>query len=492
MGARAALLFLLCLAAACGGGAGPRHIVLISLDTTRADHLGCYGGAATPAIDSLAAGGARFTDVTAPAPTTLASHTSMMTGSWPQTHGVARNGFPIHADNRMLAELLAERGFHTAAFLGSFALESRFGFDQGFAHFDEDFDILVSPQDGDQNQRRAKGVTDALLGHLDERRGQDERLFLFAHYFDAHAPYAPPGVAQPGTLMELEQAVRVHQNPFIDPQPGLMGVITGGLHPRLVRRAGGEPLGGDERLAGLYAAEVAEVDAQIGRLLAGLEKRGILDEALVIVTGDHGETFWEHGDAWNHGLWVYQTTVSIPLIMRFPPQAGDSGGEGRYGGLSPDTPVSTVDLLPTICELVDLPVPERVDGVSLVDLLGGGELNERHLYSQATQPGARFEPEQGWENLHKPRCVREGDFKYIHAPYLKLEELFDLSSDPGERVNLIAGPNPDPEHRSLARRLRVALDRWVGAAQPLASDMDTSQTREVMERLRALGYAGDD
>jgi arylsulfatase A-like enzyme len=292
--------------------------------------------------------------------------------------------------------------------------------------------------------------------------------------------------------LDLEQAVRVHQAPFLETPPGLMGVITGGLHPRLVRRAGGEPLGDDQRLAELYAAEVAEVDSQIGRLLAGLAERGILDEALVIVTGDHGETFWEHGDAWNHGLWVYQTTVAIPLVMRFPQAARGPGGELLSRGQSLDTPVSTVDLVPTLCELLDLPMPAGVEGVSLMGLMEGSSLAERRLYSQATQPGARFEPEQGWENLHKPRCVRAGRYKFVHAPYLELEQLFDLQDDPGERTNLIAGPNPKPEHRALARRLRVELDRWVGAARPLASEMDVSQTREVMERLRALGYAGDD
>jgi arylsulfatase A-like enzyme len=444
-------------------------------------------------MDAVAQAGVRFADVTAPSPTTLASHASMMTGSWPQTHGVVRNGFTVNPANVMLAELLSERGFHTAGFLGSFALDSRFGFDQGFDHFDEAFDILVSPKDGDQNQRRADRVTDAVLGHVDELAGEDERLFLFVHYFDPHAPYAPPnrGDADAATHRDLEHAVRTHQALLVDPPPGMMGVITGGLDPRLVQGADGQPLPGDEYLADLYAGEVAFVDAQIGRLLAGLDKRGILDDALVVITGDHGETFWEHGDFWNHGLWVYQTTLSIPLILRFPRER-EGASNVWPSGMVITEPVSTIDLVPTLCELLGIPVPDRVDGTSLVGLMKGKPLAPRPLYCQATQPGWRIEPKVGWANLHKPRCIREGPLKYVHAPYLQLEQLFDLSLDPGERVNLLAGPNPNPRAVAQARRMRVRMDGWIDSARPFASSRDGSQDREVLERLRALGYAGDD
>ncbi|MEZ5974209.1 MAG: sulfatase-like hydrolase/transferase [Planctomycetota bacterium] len=172
---------------------GPKHILLVSLDTLRADHLGAYGNTRglTPTMDALARQGVVFPETMAPAPTTLVSHTSMMTGRYPQNHGVVRNGFSVNADNQTLAESLAARGFHTAAFLGSFALDARFGLDQGFHVYNHDFDSLVQ-RGRDQNQRSAEAVTESALEYLKGLESAPEHLLLFVHYFDAHLPYEPP------------------------------------------------------------------------------------------------------------------------------------------------------------------------------------------------------------------------------------------------------------------------------------------------------------
>lgn len=496
---RLALLSGLALAA-CGGGPGYegpyRHVVLISLDTFRADHVGAYGAKRpTPTLDALAAEGVRFADVTAPAPTTLASHTSMMTGTWPHTHGVPRNGFVLDEANVTLAEVLSEAGFHTAAVLGSFALESRFDFDQGFAHFDEEFELLVT-SGNDQNQKLAATVTSRALDHVDEVREREERLFLFLHYFDAHANYAPPAkyaeamtgnASLTSTMDHVEAVVRARQAQMLGgPAPGHSGVIVNGLdgpYRRLVVTPTGAPTRDDRLLAALYAGEVAYIDDEIGRLLDGLRERQMLDETIVVVTGDHGETFWEHGDLWNHGLWVYQTTVHVPLLLRVP---GD-----RFDARVVDTPVSTIDLVPTLCELLELETPPRVEGMSLVPFADGLPVVRGFVFSEATQPwkakGTR------WENDAKPQAVRRGDWKYVRSRYNEVEELFHLGRDPGERMNLIRADQAlTDEARGHLEVLRAELDRWNAAADPLPSEFDTSQAEETREMLKGMGYAGEE
>jgi arylsulfatase A-like enzyme len=465
-------------------------VVLISLDTFRADHLGCQGNptVATPRIDALAAQGTRFADATSPAPTTLAAHTSMMTGLVPRRHGVVRNGFVVHPGNTTLAELLEARGFRCGAVLGSFALASDFDFDQGFEHFDEDFDLLVDAAHFDQNQRRAERVTDAALAFVDGV-GAGERLFLFAHYFDAHAPYDPPApwnalYAEPGapeaaSQEDVERAVQVHQRAVLgtDDVPGARGLFRFGLSRELLEGAAGEPRGADRALAALYAGEVSYLDHHVGRLLDGLAERGVLDDAIVVLTGDHGETFWEHGDVWNHGLWLYDTTIRVPLIVRLP---------GAAGGAVVDAPVSTVDVVPTLAELLGLDLPEPVDGRSLAPALAGGAAPLRPIVSEATQPVALPRPEGSWPLDPLPKSVRDGPWKYVVAPYLGVEQLFHLARDPGEHTNLLAAPDA----RAAAKRdeLRAVLEGWLRERTPRPSSFNRAQAAAVAERLAELGY----
>jgi len=493
-----ALAALACSEPPSKGAHGIRHVVLISLDTTRADHLGCYGGRArTPVLDALAGAGVRFADVTSPAPTTLAAHTSMMTGTYPRAHGVPRNGFIVHRDNVMLAEILADAGFHTAGFVGSFALERAFGFHQGFAHFDQEFDIPVSKGGYDQNQRRAAAVTDAVLAHLDDARPRG-RLFLFAHYFDAHAPYDPPppfdrwySDREPleWDLAEHMGSVAAHQLATCGRSIPMNTVVNEGVPPEMITQASGEALPIDGKLAALYAGEISYMDAEIGRLLEGLAARGILDEALVVVTGDHGETFWEHGDFWNHGLWVYQTTVSVPLILRFP--------DGSLAGSVEHHPVSTVDLVPTLCDLLELDPPQRgfdgrsqAGGMVLEGTTGFQQIFA--VFSQATQPAAA-ERQGRWANAEKAACVRSGKWKYVSAPYLGLEQLFDLEADPGERVNLLADSTPRVEQLrgEMREQLEYGLDASRDPTRALPSRFNRAWAEEMAGVLEALGYSGE-
>ena len=474
-------------------GPGRSNVILISLDTVRADHLGCYGHPfiQTPSLDQLATDGVRFADVTSAAPTTLASHTSIMTGKYPHTHGAPRNGFVVHPQNVMLAETLKAAGFSTAAVIGSFALDRRFGFDQGFDDFDQTFDLEAVTDGVDQNQRRADRVTDAALAVLDKPASQPR--FLFVHYFDAHAPYDPPASfdalyaagrpACSGSLAEIASAVDEHHAADLEASLGQQRVLSEGLTLELLQRRTAGPLGMDEGLEARYCGEISYLDSHVGRLIESIKLRGLYENSLIVVTSDHGETMWEHADVWNHGLWVYDTTVRVPLIVKLP--------EGRQRGRVIDEPVSSIDIVPTVLRLLDVAEGAKPEGVDLSPLLVGERLERGVVFCEATQPYKGIESSEGWRNAMKPKCVRSGRWKYIAAPYLKFEELFDLGADPGERANLLAGAAPEAEVWKQVSQFRELLKNWHQSASPLPSEFDATHYEESLERLRSLGYVGE-
>jgi arylsulfatase len=481
-------------------------VLLISLDTTRADHLGAYGNTEvkTPALDALAAEGTVFTACMAPAATTLASHTSLLTGTYPLSHGVRRNGYFVGQDNVLLAERLRDAGFYCAAVLGSSALTAKSELNQGFDHFDDDFSLEVESGGRDQDQRTSAEVSQAVLDHVDSvlgRQGTEEefpdQMFLLAHYFDPHAPYAPsPSLAQRygaslgvGDFDDIESAVVAQQRRVLGEGAddlGQQAVIQRGLSEALVRNAPGVATRTGRDLAKLYAGEVTATDDAIGTLLAGLASRGILDNTLVIVTADHGETFWEHGNFWNHGLWVSQTDVHVPLIMRFP--------GGRGAGRRVDAPVSGVDVMPTLLAALGLDPAAAAEtparGRSLLPAIDGRPLVDRAVFSEATQPGPSLEKGTAdgplpWGNARKPQAVRLGDWKLVDAPYLGIQQLFHLGQDPGERHDYLAAGALAPDARAAFDDLKLALQRWRAAAAPKASTYDDSQT----DVLRSMGYS---
>jgi len=462
-------LLTLCAVAAlvlagCGGGGrtagGLPPVVLVTLDTTRADHLGAYGNprVRTPNLDRLARRSIQLADCTTVAPTTLASHTSIFTGVHPHTHGTPRNGFTVHPDNELLAEVLAEAGYRTAGFIGSFALDERFGVAQGFDVYDQEFDLLDGSDGYEQDQRRAEAVTDAALAYLDDPgSGSDRPLFLFAHYFDPHVPYRPPS-----PFGEMSG----------DPDPGER-IDHGGVREAVEAAPGTRPPGA-VRLEHRYAGEVAYVDRELGRLLDGLERRGILQSALVLVTGDHGENFTEHPRPFDHGLTVYATTVSVPCLVRLP---------GRPARLE-SMPVSTIDLLPTLLGALDLEVPGACEGTALPR--ASDPLAVRSRFAQATKPWEDVEVEGRWHNLYKARCLIRDSWKLVQTPYRGSEELYDLAADPAERHDLLAAS--DPRADRIVPELREELESFAKSGRPLPSEFDDSQLLETIERLRRMGY----
>lgn len=465
-GAAVVALALLLSMIGCRGEAEPerpvRHVIFLSLDTTRADHFGFYGNTVvkTPQLDRLAQESIVFDDYMTVVPTTLASHTSLFTGKYAHSHGTPRNGFTVNTQNVMLAELLADHGFATAGFVAAFPLDHRFGIAQGFEHYDDAFDRLAQTVPM-QDERSAAAVTDAVVDYLDGR-DDPRNLFLFVHYFDPHMPYAAP--APFDTLYDSR---------------GVEGIP---IWPDLIKRCRqGELPDVFRQVMAQYASEISYMDEQIGRLLDSLRERGILDDALLVVTSDHGEMFREHPDTtcFDHGWSIYQPDVNTVGLVRLP--------EGRQGGTRVPGVVANIDILPSVLRYLGIPAPEGIDGEAFDLSKPRRDREVGPRFAQATKPASkRYESDPQWANMRKARCVRQGRYKLVQGFLQRSEALYDLEQDPDEKVDLLIDASAETLER--AERLRTALEAWAASADPLPSAYVTTQREEVLERLRKLGY----
>jgi arylsulfatase A-like enzyme/Tfp pilus assembly protein PilF len=437
-----------------------QNVLLVTIDTLRADALGCYGGpAATPALDRLAATGVRFDFAHAHAVTTLASHASILTGTYPFQHGIRDNsGYRLPAGSPTAATRLKAAGYATAAFVGAFPVHSRFGLNQGFDLYDDRFGDTRAPDEFAMPERPAAvvvalarswiaGRTEGGAGRAGGpggaggagQAGRDEHpWFAWVHVFDPHAPYRPP--------------------------------------PPFDRQYASQP----------YYGEVASVDAALAPLLDDL--RASPRATFVVVTGDHGESLGEHGEA-SHGLFAYESTLRVPLIM-----AELSAGRSQTTQSSPNTqthiltalsaastaaasgpergnvaanPVRHVDILPTILAAVGLPTQD-VPGRSLLTARDRADAAPRTSYFEAMSAML----DRGWAPLAGVIVDRD---KFIDLP---IGERYDLAADPHERANL-AGASTDRD-RTLAAALR-----GLRAAPP---GQRRTEDGEAAARLRALGY----
>jgi len=283
-----------------------RHVVLISMDTTRADYLSCYGCLykTTPNIDAVAKEGVLFKNVVSSVPLTLPSHSTMMTGTYPTYHGVHDNlDYRLGQSNVTLAETLKENGFKTAGIISTYVLDSQFALDQGFDYYDDNFE--KKHMVGELNERKGDETTKVAIKWLDENK--DEKFFLFLHYYDPHSPYDPP-------------------------------------EPFLSRFIGSR-----------YAGEIAFTDHCIGRVIDKLKGLGIYDSTLIIITGDHGEMLGEHKEA-AHAYFIYQSAIKVPLIFKLPGKSRPK----RISGL-----VGLVDIVPTICSLLGIEPQTQMQGDDL-------------------------------------------------------------------------------------------------------------------------------
>jgi arylsulfatase A-like enzyme len=426
----------------------PPNLLLVTLDTARADHVSAYGypRETTPVLRELAEAGTRFAHAYAPAATTAPSHATLFTSLYPLAHGIVHNGLELRPAERTLAEILRERGYATAAFVSSFVLDARFGFAQGFERYDDDFapgqaSFPAGHEWRDQEipggfDRPADATTRRAVEWLASGRDPARPFFLFVHYFDPHAPMSPP---------------ERHAARFA-PEPG-----ASRLEVRI----------------GRYDGEIAFVDEQIGVLLDALARAGLDARTLVVVTADHGEGLLQHGQM-AHGVQLYEEAVRVPLVLRLPGVVP--------AGRVVETPVALVDLAPTLLELLGVPAQGMgFQGESLTRALeDGGALDpERTIHLQRRHyAGEQVGSEWVEGDLYG---VRQGRWKYLESGDGERRELYDLAADPGETANLA------PEHPEQVRRLAARIASWRSASRR-AGAAPKDLTGSEREGLRALGY----
>lgn len=455
-------LLLPVLLGACAGDAAPAPptVVVIVVDTLRRDALGCYGapGDPSPRIDALAARGARFEHALSSSGWTLPSVASLLTGTWPSVHralGKKTRLTPISADVPTAAEVLREAGFATRAVANAAFLSPMLDLDRGFEVFDHEAAF-------NDRIRRADESVDTALAQVDGCAGRP--LFLLLHVFDPHLDFDPPaGFAEPFVGARRE------------PAPPLDIRDVQGLY-----RAGGKRPPAPEDAAyvrGLYQGEVAFVDRAVGRFLDGLEELGRLEGALVVLTADHGEEFWEHG-GFEHGHSLYDELVRVPLIVQPP------GGE-RPAVPVVDAQVRVLDVLPTAFELFGVEAPPSFVGRSLAPLWRGEDGADRPVWLEGTLYGGDWSGVRDRRHTYLRRELADGGVR---------EELYDWRTDPTERTDL-ARARPellDELRRTWAEQLEAVQDLAAGTRPGEARDVTPETTAAFEESLRTLGYAGRD
>ncbi len=402
-----------------GAAAGRPGVILITLDTTRADRLGCYGdeNAATPNLDRLAREGVLFENARAQVPVTGPSHAGILTGTFPTAHGVLANLEKLPADGiATIAEVFRDNGYFTGAVIGAFVVGARFGFSRGFGRFEGDFPVQLSDQ-SDIPEKPAQAVIGSALRWLEMNRSRP--TFLWIHLFDPHTPYAAP-----------------------------------------------EPFGSRYRERP-YDGEIAYVDHCIGRLLDGVRDLGLDRRTVISVVADHGESLGEHAED-THGYFLYNSTLWVPLIFWAPGRIPESRRIAET--------VRTVDVMPTLLDLLGLECPASVQGVSLVGTWDGTKYPIPHplpSFSLSDELNRVF----GWSPMWA--LERDGT-KYIRLPR---PELYDLRNDPNELQDLAAERPGDVArlHTELSEMIQ-ATHRESGGEAQAAIDPAT------LEQLMSLGY----
>jgi len=401
------------------------NIILLTIDTLRADHLECYGykGVKTPNINRLADEGVLFKYDIVQTPLTLPSHSSILTGTYPLFHGIRDNGgFYLDENQITLAEELRDKDYSTSAFVAAFVLDSHWGLDQGFDYYFDNFDLTKYKKVSlDSVQRRGDEVLAEAYKWL--KKNSHTKFFSWIHLYDPHTPYEPP-------------------EPYLTQYKGFN--------------------------YGLYDGEIAYVDQLMGEFLSFMEENGLLEKTLIIFTSDHGESLGEHKES-AHGFFIYDAAVRVPLIIRFP--------EKKLSPLLIENRVKSIDIMPTILNLVGKKIPENVQGESLLPLILRPEnIDEPGAYSETYWPNYHY----GWSEL---KSLSKGKYKFIDAPR---PELYDLFEDPGEKNNLVN------KKASLGHQMKRELDELIEKYSVEGIEDAGPQTldNDSLVKLQALGYIG--
>lgn len=390
-------------------------VFLVTIDTLRADHVGCYGykDVDTPTLDSLAVDGIRFTHAYTHSPITNTSHTTILTGLLPSIHGVTDFGIPLSPQHVTWAELLKEQGYQTAAFIGAVILDSNQlapGLDRGFDYYDNFPAKTDSKQRWGRVERRGMTViehAEAWLTEHPQSPGNPANAaqtrtprFVWVHLYDPHDPYEPP-------------------SPFAE-----------------------------KYAKHLYDGEIAYADFALGHFIATLKKSGAYDNSIIVISGDHGEGLGEHGEE-THGLFLYDSTLHIPLIIKLPANA--------HRGLVVDSLVRTTDILPTVLSLTNTPAPPELNGASLEPYFDNQSQPARSLFGETDYP-LRW----GWSPL---RALREQNAKLIEAPR---PEFYDLAIDPLELKNIYSSQSGE------VATLQSEMAKWKAKLPPQSASSQGS------------------
>ncbi len=478
----------------------PRHLLLVVIDTLRADHLSCYGYGrhTSPQLDAFAASGVQCLQAVTARPSTAPSVASLFTGTWPSRHGIVAEGSPLPVDCLTLAEQLAGSGFFTTAFVANPTLASPFQFDQGFHSFE-----FV----GHSWQERASAAAVNARVCAALAAWPDQRTFTYVHYLDPHHPYEPPSEGRDRYVGDAWWGRERHRR-----------VAIGDWYLGEIKRSTAIDEGSTDLdlYVARYDAAIAAVDEQVGVLLQALDAAGRRDDTLVVVMGDHGESMTERNVFFNHGLFAYDNNVRVPLLLRAPSLL-------RAGVAFPEL-VQGVDLMPTLLDLLGVEVPDGLDGRSMAGELLAGDLGRTAAVDAGAPSDAlpADEPVAWIEAGKDPSAfitgVRTRRFKLLHHPTLLAPqedarhasvllsrrqlvhlweaahgapgatqrwELYDLAVDPQETHNLVL---LRPELFQEMRRRHAAESARHTHRRPAASLPRDELSRDRAAQLEALGY----
>jgi len=481
-------------AAATAGNPAPaqtaRNLLVLMVDTLRADHLGCYGYGrdTSPRIDAFAKEGVLFENAATPRPKTSPAIASFFTGTWPETHRVARTNTELVEENLTLAEVLQREGFRTLGLSANANISSPLGFAQGFDEFH--WVMRMELKDGRKIDNHAGTLALRAIQWLSQHR--NERLFVYVHFIDPHTPYRPPGPY--ATLFEGDE---------LDGRLGTRELrVLEKEHIDCIEKAVYLPEAGFnlDRYVTRYDGEIRFTDTAVGQLLDALAALGLAESTAVVFTSDHGESMIEHRAFFNHGLFAYEEQVHIPLVIR---------GPGIPAGRRRTEQVSLVGLMPTLLDLVGVKRPERVEVDSFSDLLAPDTLESEgqptllSVNEENRSIGSGLRTNR-WKYLFNPKGRAPEDARRLKNLLLpgrrfafalnplrndQLEEqLYDLEADPGETENLAYRERAIRDELSRLMRSLQETSRPVSEEPRVFTEKELS--REVLEDLRQLGYFG--
>jgi arylsulfatase A-like enzyme len=410
------------------------NCLLITIDTLRADYLGCYGNKSvnTPNIDELSEKGIIFTKTYCNEPLTGPSHATIFTSLYPRQHTVLKNGYSLPENITTLTEILYEEGYNTAGFVGAFPVSSKLNFSQGFIVFDDYFSPLISLSrlsllkilnhlkfisTKGIVQRRAEDVSDSFLKWFENQNNRP--FFVWLHYFDPHTPYDPPDEYRPEKDIQDEHSL----------------------------------------MKELYAGEIDYVDREIGRVFQTLTDNMLLDDTVILIIADHGESLGEHDYFYDHGYYLYQPSAKIPFIIYSPTLTS-------FAGVKIEEEVSTIDVAPTILDLLEFKPKPEMEGESLLPVISGRE-HTQYIYMET------------YDEERELKGIISEDRKLVYNQKENEIEIYDLNKDPEELTNLYG--SGFWFEKDLYRRLLEWDD-----LQPQKQESDISESDK--QKLKTIGY----